>query len=70
MRFFGGQCRTKNTMLSYIMSDNCEILRVIRRNRFLDLGNGSNKFGNHCFIRYVFLLCHSKYSFVQVAVWQ
>ena len=32
----------------YIMSDNCEILRVLRCNRYLDLGNGSNKFGNHC----------------------
>jgi len=25
-----------------------KILRVIRHNRYLDLGNGSNKFGNHC----------------------
>jgi len=27
----------------------CEkfLLRVIRRNRYLDLGNGSKKFGNH-----------------------
>jgi len=24
-------------------------LRVTRQNRCLDLGNGSNKFGNHCF---------------------
>jgi len=24
-----------------------KILRVIRHNRYLDLGNGSNKFGNH-----------------------
>jgi len=23
------------------------LLRVIRQNRYLDLGNGSNKFGNH-----------------------
>ena len=30
------------------MSDHCELLRVIRHNRCLDLGNGSNKFGNHC----------------------
>ena len=36
-------------MLLYIMSDYCEILRVIRHNRYLHLGNGLNKFGNHCF---------------------
>jgi len=30
------------------MSDHCEILRIVRHNRYLDLGNGSNKFGNHC----------------------
>ena len=32
----------------FIMSDHCEILRVIRHNRYPGLGNGSNKFGNHC----------------------
>jgi len=31
------------------MSDHCEILWVIRPNRYLELGNGSKKFGNHCF---------------------
>jgi len=31
------------------MSDHCEILWVTRPNRYLDLGNGSNKFGNHWF---------------------
>jgi len=34
-------------MLFYIMSNNCDMWRVIRRNRYLDLGNGSNKFANH-----------------------
>jgi len=34
-------------MLFCIMSDHCEIFRVIRHNYYLDLGNGSNKFGNH-----------------------
>jgi len=34
-------------MLFCIMSDHCEILRVIRDNRYLDLGNDSKKFGNH-----------------------
>jgi len=34
-------------MLLCIMSDHCEILRVIRHNRYLDLGNGSKKLGNH-----------------------
>jgi len=29
------------------MSDHCEILRVVRHNRYLDLVRGSNKFGNH-----------------------
>jgi len=29
------------------MNDHCEILKVIRNNRYLDLGNGSNKFRNH-----------------------
>ena len=43
-----GYCSTKNTTLFYIMSDICEILRVIRRNRYLVLGNSSKKFGNHC----------------------
>jgi len=33
------------------MNDHCEILRAIRYNRYLDLGNGSNKFGKH-WIRY------------------
>jgi len=51
MRFFGGTRRTKTTMLFCIMSDHCEILRVIRHNRYLDLGNGWNKFGNHCVTR-------------------
>ena len=31
------------------MSNHCEILRVIRHNRHLDLGNGLNKFGNQWF---------------------
>jgi len=30
------------------MSDHCDILRVITHNHYLDLGNGSNKFENHC----------------------
>jgi len=28
-----------------------KILSVIRHNRYLNLGNGSNKFGNHCPIK-------------------
>jgi len=39
-------------MLFCIMSDHCGILRVIRHNHYLDLGNGSKKFGNHWFNRY------------------
>ena len=31
------------------MSEHCELLRVIRHNCYHDLGNGSNKFGYHCF---------------------
>jgi len=31
------------------MNNHCEMLGVIRHNRYLDLGNGSNKFGNHWF---------------------
>jgi len=27
----------------------CKILRIIIHNRYLDLGDGSNKFGNHWF---------------------
>jgi len=36
-------------MLFYIMSDRHEILGVttVSHNRYLDFGNGSNKFGNH-----------------------
>jgi len=34
-------------MFFYIMSDHCEILWVIRHSCYLDLGNSSNKFGNH-----------------------
>jgi len=49
MQSFGGLCGTKATMLFCIMSDHSQILRVIRHNRYLDLGNGSNMFGNHCF---------------------
>jgi len=41
----GGNAEPK-ILLFYIVSDNCEILRVIRCNHYLDLGNGSNKFGN------------------------
>jgi len=29
------------------------LLRTIRQNRYLDLGNGSNKFGNHWCVHYV-----------------
>jgi len=32
------------------MSDTYEVLRVIWRNRYLDLGNGSKRFGKHCVI--------------------
>ena len=38
------------------MSDHCQILWVIRHNRCLDLGNGSNKFGYHCSWRSTLLL--------------
>jgi len=31
--------------LFYIVSDHCEILRVIRHNRYLDLGNGRTSLG-------------------------
>jgi len=48
-------------MLFCIMSDHCEVLRVIRHNRCLDLGNGSNKFGNHCFNSFLILLNLGKY---------
>jgi len=34
-------------MLLHIMSNHCEILRVVRHNRYLHLGNSMNKFGNH-----------------------
>jgi len=34
------------------MSDNCEILRVIKHNRYLDWGNSSKVFGNHWFNRF------------------
>ena len=39
-------------MLFCIVSDHCEILRVIRHNRYLDQGNDSKVFGNHWFNRY------------------
>jgi len=35
------------------MNDNCEILWVIRPNRYLNLGNGSKKFGNRCSSTYI-----------------
>ena len=31
-----------------VISDHCDILRVIRHNRYFGSGNVSNKFGNHC----------------------
>jgi len=34
-------------MLFYSMSNHCEILRVTRHNHYLEVGNGSNNFGNH-----------------------
>ena len=46
MRFLGGSCGTKTKMFC-VMNDHCEIWRVIRHTRYLDLGNGSTKFGNH-----------------------
>jgi len=36
-------------MLFCVMSDHCQILRVIRNNRYLDKGNGSKAFGNNWF---------------------
>jgi len=36
------------------------LLRVIRRNHYLDLGNGSNKFGNHCYKSTVVLITLKK----------
>jgi len=47
IRFFGRYRGTETTMLFCIMSDHCEILRGVRHNRSLDLGNDSKKFGNH-----------------------
>ena len=44
---FSGYRGTK--MFFCFMSDHCEILRVIRHNRYLDLGNGSKVFGNNWF---------------------
>jgi len=37
----------KATMLFYIMKNHSQVLRAITHNRYLDLGNGSNKLGNH-----------------------
>jgi len=42
-------------MLFYIMGDHCEIVWVIRQMRSLDVVNGSNKFGDHCFKAYTLL---------------
>jgi len=46
------------------MSDHCEILQVIRPNRYLDLGNGSQKLGNHCSrsCLVVFMKCHNTWT--------
>jgi len=41
MQFFGGTAEPK---CCCIMSDNCEILRVIGHNRYLDWGNSSKVF--------------------------
>ena len=49
MRIFKGQCGNKTTVLFCIMSDHCEMLRGVKHNRHLDLGNGSNKFRDHYF---------------------
>ena len=49
MQFFGGTAEPK---CCCIMSDNCEILRVIGHNRYLDWGNSSKVFGNHWFNRF------------------
>jgi len=40
--------RNQNHNFFYIMSDHCKILWVIRPNHYLNLGNGSKTFGNHC----------------------
>jgi len=32
----------------YSLLHHCEILRVRSHNRYVDLNNGSNRFGNHC----------------------
>jgi len=48
MQFFGGNVEQKQqSMLLYIMSDHCGILRVGLINRYLHLGNGYHRFGNH-----------------------
>jgi len=44
-----GDNAESNPQCFFIMSDHCEILRVIRHIRHLDLGNRSNKFGNRWF---------------------
>jgi len=46
MPFFGER-EIKTTAQRTTVSDYCEILRVIWRNRYRDLGNGSNRVGNH-----------------------
>jgi len=48
-RFFGGNAEPKPQCCSVLWADHCAILRVIRHNHCLGLGNGSNKFGKHCF---------------------
>jgi len=64
MQFFGGLRGTKTTMLCCIMRDHWkrnfrhEMREVfiegnLRHNCYLDLGNISNKFSNHCFNKVV-----------------
>jgi len=45
----GGNAKPRNTTLFCTMSDHCEMLGVIRHDRYFDLGNGLKNFGKHVF---------------------
>ena len=48
-KFCGGNAEPRAQCCTVFFCLWRRILRVIRHNGYLDLGNGSKKFGNHCF---------------------
>ena len=72
-KFCGGNAEPRAQCCSVFFCLGRRILRVIRHNGYLDLGNGSNKFGNHCFRQTKTIVyqgyCINRLSLHEAAIW-